>query len=105
MVFAFGPQYMRNRQVLFFVDNTSCLAACVHGYVRSPYLTALSNALHLPLALLKCLAWWEYVPSEAKWEYVPSQGLPLQVVLPGSCEVLQRRGVSSLTIADVSPLV
>ena len=28
-VFTFGPQYMSNRQVLFFVDDTAGLATCV----------------------------------------------------------------------------
>ena len=28
----FGPTFMRNRQLLFFVDNTACLSACVDGY-------------------------------------------------------------------------
>jgi len=35
VVSTFGPQYMRNRQVLFFVDNTVYLTACVDGYDRS----------------------------------------------------------------------
>ncbi len=52
-VFTFGPQYMRNRQVLFSVDNTACLAPCVHGYARPPHMAALSNVLHLALAHLK----------------------------------------------------
>jgi hypothetical protein len=72
-VFTFGPQYMRNRQVVFFVDNTACLAACVHGYARSPHMAALSNALHLALAHLKCHAWWEYVPSQANGADFPSR--------------------------------
>ena len=64
---------MRNRQVLFFVDNTACLSACVHGYARSPHMAALANALHLALAQLKCHAWWEYVPSQANGADFPSR--------------------------------
>jgi hypothetical protein len=72
-VFTYGPSYMRNRQVLFFVDNTAYLSACVHGYARSPHMAALANALHLALAQLKCHAWWEYVPSQANGADFPSR--------------------------------
>ena len=72
-VFTFGPKYMHNRQVVFFVDNTTCLVACVHGYTRSPHLSALFNDLHLVLTHLKCHAWWEYVPSQANGADFPSR--------------------------------
>jgi hypothetical protein len=60
-------------KVLFFVDNTACLSACVHGYARSPHMATLANALHLALAQLKCHAWWEYVPSQANGADLPSR--------------------------------
>jgi len=72
-VFTYGPSYMRDRQVLFFVDNTACLSACVHGYARSPHMAALANALHLALAQLKCHAWWKYVPSQTNGADFPSR--------------------------------
>lgn len=71
-VFTYGPSYMRNRQVLFFVDNTVCLSVCVQGYARSPRMTVLVNALHLALAHLKCHVWWEYVPSQTNGTDFPS---------------------------------
>ncbi len=74
-----GPSYMRNRQVLFFVDNTVCLSACVHGYARSPHMAALANALHLALVQLKCHAWWEYVPSQANGADFPSRPHSVEV--------------------------
>jgi hypothetical protein len=55
-VFTYGPSYMRNRQVLFFVDNTACPSTCVRGYARWPHMTAPVNALHLLLDQLKCHA-------------------------------------------------
>ena len=72
VVFTWGPRYMGNRQVVFFVDNTACLAACVHGYARSPHMAVLSNTLHLALAHLRCHAWWEYVPSQTNGPDFPS---------------------------------
>jgi hypothetical protein len=62
-----------NRQVLFFVDNTACRTAYVHGYVRSPHMTALSNTLHLALTHLKCHVWWEYVSSQTNGADFPSR--------------------------------
>ena len=73
VVFTWGPRYMGNRQVVFFVDDTACLAACVHGYARSPHMVVLSNALHLALAHLRCHAWWEYVPSQTNGPDFPSR--------------------------------
>ena len=73
VVFTWGPRYMRYRQVVFFVDNTACLVSCVHGYARSPHMTALSNALHLALAHLRCHGWWEYVPSQTNGPDFPSR--------------------------------
>jgi len=45
IVVAFGKEFLQNREVVFFCDNTSAMSAAVHGYARSPDLATLSNTL------------------------------------------------------------
>jgi len=37
-----GKEFLQNREVVFFCDNTSAMSAAVHGYATSPDLAALS---------------------------------------------------------------
>ena len=64
-VWTVGKEFLQNREVVFFCDNTSVmsLAAPVHSYARSPDLATLSNTLHLALVALKCTPFFEWVPS------------------------------------------
>jgi len=55
-VWTVGKEFLQNREVVFFCDNTSAMPAAVHGYARSPDLVALSNTLHLALAALMMIA-------------------------------------------------
>ena len=72
-VWTFGEVFFKDRQVVFFCDNTSALSAVINGYAKSPHLAALSNALHLRLASLRCDCWFEWVPSTANCSDVPSR--------------------------------
>ena len=72
-VWTVGKEFLQNREVVFFCDNTSAMSAAVHGYARSPDLVALSNTLHLALAALKCTPFFEWVPSLANWSDIPSR--------------------------------
>ena len=74
VVWTCGEQILRDRQVLFFIDNTAALSAAVRGCAKSPHLSALSNTLHLSLACLKCQPWYEWVPSDANPADIPSRG-------------------------------
>ena len=47
------PDILLNQNVMFGVDNTTALSACVDGYSNFPDLATLSNALHLLLAGLR----------------------------------------------------
>jgi len=47
------PDILLKRDVVFWVDNTTALSACVDGYSNFPDLATLSNALHLLLAGLR----------------------------------------------------
>ena len=74
VVWTCGEQIFKDRQVLFFIDNTAALSTAVSGCVKSPHLAALSNTLHLSLACLKCQSWFEWVPSDANPADIPSRG-------------------------------
>jgi len=69
----FGETHLQGRDVLFLCDNTSALSSAVHGYARNADMAALSNALHLRLARLRCRTWFEWVPSKANPADVPSR--------------------------------
>lgn len=72
-VWTVGERFLKNRQVVFFCDNTSAMSAAVHGYARSPDMAALSNTLHLALAALQCTPFFEWVPSLANCADIPSR--------------------------------
>jgi hypothetical protein len=72
-VWTVGKEFLQNREVVFFCDNTSAMSAAVHGYARSPDLAALSNTLHLALAALKCTPFFEWVQSLANCADIPSR--------------------------------
>ena len=69
-----GEQIFRDRQVLFFIDNTDALSTTVNGCSKSPHLTGLSNTLHLSMTYLKCQSRFEWVPSDANPVDIPSRG-------------------------------
>jgi len=68
-----GKEFLQNREVVFFCDNTSAMSAAVHCYARSPDLATLSNTLHLALTALKCTPFFEWVPSLANRTDIPSR--------------------------------
>ena len=72
-VLTFGPQHLKHRDVIFFVDNTSALSACIHGYARDTDMAAMSNLLHLALAQLQCTTWFEFVNSAANIADLPTR--------------------------------
>jgi hypothetical protein len=74
VVWTCGEQIFRDRQVLFFIDNTAALSVTVNGCAKSPHLAALSNTLHLSMSYLKCQSWFEWVPSDANPADIPSRG-------------------------------
>jgi hypothetical protein len=74
VVWRCGEQIFRDRQVLFFIDNTAALSTAVSGCAKSPHLTELSNTLPLSLACLKCQPWFEWVPSDANPADISSRG-------------------------------
>ena len=74
VVWRCGEEIFRDRQVLFFIDNTATLSAAVRGCATNPHLTTLSNTLHLSLACLKCQPWFEWVPLNANPADIPSRG-------------------------------
>jgi len=67
------PDLLRDRHVVFWADNTTALAAVVHGYSAYPDLAALSNTLHLLLAGLRTRTYFMHVPGEANIADIPSR--------------------------------
>ena len=72
-VWTIGPDMLRDRDVVFFCDNTSAMRDSVHEYARSPHMAALSNALHLAIASLRVNTWFEWVPSATNCADIPSR--------------------------------
>lgn len=64
---------LRNRQIIAFIDNVSCLSWCVHGTVNNPEAARLTHAIHLRLASLSAEVFYEYVPSAANIADIPSR--------------------------------
>jgi len=58
------PDILLERDVVFWVDNTTALSACVDGYSNFPDLATLSNALHLLLAGLRTRSYFLHVPGK-----------------------------------------
>ena len=72
-VWTVGKEFLQNREVVFFCDNSSAMSAAVHGYARFPHPATLSNTLNLALAALKCTLFFEWVPSLANCTDIPSR--------------------------------
>jgi hypothetical protein len=56
---------LQGREVIFYIDNTSALSACIHGYCQAPDMGMLSNALALMLAGMACAAYFVHVAGKA----------------------------------------
>ena len=67
------PELLKDRQCVFFIDNTQALSACIHGYCRNTDMGRLCNLLHLSLAGLRCQPFFNWVPSKANPADLPSR--------------------------------
>ena len=67
------PEFLEDRQCVFFIDNTQALSACIHGYCRNTDMGRLCNLLHLSLAALRCQPFFNWVPSKANPADLPSR--------------------------------
>ncbi len=63
VVLTFGD-LLRDHRVWFWFGNCAALSGAIHGYVRTPHLTQLSNEIHLLFTNLHISVWFEWVPTE-----------------------------------------
>ena len=61
----FFGEWFKNKSAICFVDNMGVIHNIVNGTARAVDSGAFTHALHLRMAALSMLAWWEYVPSKS----------------------------------------
>ena len=67
-------EFLSDRDVLHFADNTAANAAAIKGYSSSPDLALLVSSMHLRIARLGIRIWIEFVPSALNFADAPSRG-------------------------------
>ena len=61
------PEWFRDTDVVWFIDNSVALAGLVKGANRGLQMDRGCAVIHLALAALKANLWWEYVESDSNW--------------------------------------
>ena len=61
------PERFRNRQGIWFIDNTAALMSLIRGRSDSPDLEHMSRMIHIALYALNCWIFWEWIPSKSNW--------------------------------------
>jgi len=64
---------LREREVVLYIDNTTALSSCIHGYSHAPDMGKMANALTLLLAQLQCLPQFLHVPGKSNPSDLPSR--------------------------------
>ena len=67
-------EFLSDRDMLHFADNTAANAAAIKGYSSSPDLAILVSSMHLRIARLGVRLWIEFVPSALNFADAPSRG-------------------------------
>jgi len=67
------PEFLKDRQCVFFIDNTQAFSACIHGCCHNTDMGRLYSLLHLSLAALRCQPFFNWVPSKANPADLPSR--------------------------------
>ena len=61
------PDAFRGRRMVWYVDNTSAMAAFVKGTSKSPELERIVNLFWILSFHLDCSVWFEWVDSGSNW--------------------------------------
>ena len=61
------PHVFRGRRTVWYVDNTSAMAAFVKGASRSLELERIVNLFWVLAYHLECVVWFEWVDSRSSW--------------------------------------
>ena len=64
---------MSQTYIIHFIDNTSAMAALIHGYSSRPEMALLTNLFHVATFNLSVTPWLEWVKSEANFADHPSR--------------------------------
>ena len=64
-------QHLRNRDVIWFIDNEAAAAACIRGNSKLPEVEVAIQAAHLMWLHLGCRVWIEWIDSKSN----PADGL------------------------------
>ncbi len=65
----------RDRDAIWFLDNTVALSSMVKGSSTEPDLARAAASLHLALAYQRSRIWFEYIESDSNWADEPSRSL------------------------------
>ena len=69
-------EHIKDRQVLFFIDNTTAIGNIVNGYSNNPSAAKLVNAICLITVRANSCIFYEYLDSEANVADLPSRLRP-----------------------------
>mmetsp|Transcript_66027 Transcript_66027/g.162542 ORF Transcript_66027/g.162542 Transcript_66027/m.162542 type:complete len:426 (+) Transcript_66027:1088-2365(+) len=85
LLFSLPSHLIRNRRIIFCVDNSATLAALVTGSSSLPHMALLARAFQIKMAMLRLSCWFEVVSSECNLADLPSRS-------GGYCAALEVEG-------------
>lgn len=71
----FSPQlaWLRERSIMHYIDNQGACYGLIHGRSANADANRLIFVTNMRIALLKCDAWFDYVPSASNIAHLPTR--------------------------------